>query len=99
MRIDGFKEILNEIEDYGINHPSYWGCALAGEVGEACNLIKKHERDGLDITDMLPLELADIFNYIVLIARRYNIDLEEAIWKKLDILKKRRKEKLKELFI
>ena len=89
MRIDGFKEILNEIEDYGINHPSYWGCALAGEVGEACNLIKKYERDNKEITQELALELADIFNYLVLIARYFYIDLEKAIFEKLQILKER----------
>jgi len=91
MKIDRFKEILSQIENYGSNHPSYWGCALAGEVGEACNLIKKHERDNKEITEELALELADIFNYLVLIARYYYIDLEKAIFDKLEILKERRK--------
>jgi len=91
MRIDGFKEILSKIENYGKDHPSYWGCALAGEVGEACNLIKKHERDGEDIKEKLRLELADIFNYLVLIAGVYEINLEEAIFEKIEILQERRK--------
>jgi len=102
MKIDNFKEILSKIENYGGNSPSYWGNALAGEVGEACNLIKKYERDGKDITEELGLELADIFNYLVLTARYFYIDLEKAIFDKLEILEKRkkqRKEKLKELLI
>jgi len=59
---------------------------FAGEVGEACNLIKKQERDNLDIAsyEMLGGELADVFTYLVLTAKYYDIDLEGAIVKKLD---------------
>ena len=95
MKIDNFKEILDKIENYSSTHPSYWGCALAGEVGEACNLIKKHERDNKDIKKELSFELADCFNYLVLIAKFYDINLEAAIFEKLEILKERRN-KIKE---
>lgn len=42
-----FSELISGIEDFGKSHLSYWGNALAGEVGELCNIIKKLERDGL----------------------------------------------------
>lgn len=64
---------------------SYWGCGLSGEVGEACNLIKKHERDGIDIAsyDKLGGELADSFIYLVLTAKYFGLDLESCIARKL----------------
>ena len=85
-----FKEITKKIENFGKNHASYWGCALAGEVGEACNLIKKHEKDGLEIKELLKEELADIFIYLELTARFFNIDLEKAILDKIEVVKGRR---------
>ena len=79
-----------------VNKPiTFWGCALAGEVGESCNLIKKFDRDGLydeddnNIIDLLALELADVFIYDVLTARVFDIDLEDAILRKIKILKEK----------
>ena len=86
------KDIIKRIDNFGCEHASYWGCAIAGEVGEACNLIKKYERDGEKIKLELELELADIFIYTVLIAQYFDIDLEFAILKKLRILKDRKTE-------
>ena len=86
-----FKEIISKIENFGRPHYSYWGCALAGEVGELCNLIKKLERDGQKIEiNHFAEELADIFIYTQLIAEVFEIDLEEAILNKIEIVKKRR---------
>ena len=87
----GFKKITAKIQNFGKNNASYWGCALAGEVGEACNLIKKHERDGKIIQSELQHELADIFIYLELTARYFNIDLEQAIINKIEIVNNRRK--------
>jgi NTP pyrophosphatase (non-canonical NTP hydrolase) len=87
-----FKEITNKIENFGKEYASYWGCALAGEVGEACNLIKKMERDNLEIKDNLKEELADIFIYTELLAQYFGIDLEKEILKKLEVIEKRRKD-------
>ncbi len=75
------------------NQPlSYWTTALAGEVGELCNMIKKMqrvERGGLDggssysakdITrDMLKEEIGGIAIYLDLLASLLEIDLEEAV--------------------
>lgn len=67
---------------------SDWGVALAGEVGEVCNVIKKlnRVRDGLtgntksedELTEDLALELADVLAYLLLLAARANIPLENA---------------------
>ena len=63
----------------------YLGNAMAGECGEACNVIKKLERERLGARGSkasaqdLGEELADIIIYADLIARKMNIDLGEAV--------------------
>ena len=69
-------------ESYPMRHKfdaAYWGNALAGETGEACNIIKKiiNEREGITIED-LAKELADILAYLDLTAAYFGIDLEAA---------------------
>ena len=75
------------------NQPlTYWTTALAGEVGELCNMIKKLQRverggvDGgssytaKDITkEMLKEEIGGIAIYLDLMASLLDIDLTEAI--------------------
>lgn len=71
---------------------SFFGNALAGEVGELCNLIKKLDRaevGGLDagattkVKDITPQKLKEeiggIVIYLDLLAARLGISLEEAI--------------------
>lgn len=64
---------------------SYLGNAMAGECGEACNVIKKLERERLGARgrratpEQLAEELADVVIYVDLIARRMNVDLGEAV--------------------
>lgn len=43
--------------------------ALAGEVGELCNLIKKEWRDGVDNREEQRDEIADIRVYLELVAK------------------------------
>ncbi len=83
--------------------PTDWGCALAGEVGEACNLIKKLRR--LDTADKaqdsptmrkklvaaIAKELADSVIYIDLTATRLGIDLGKAVRSKFNAVSKKRK--------
>lgn len=63
----------------------YRGNELAGEVGEACNIIKKLARERLGIrgsratTAELAEELADIVICVDLIAMQMGIDLSYAI--------------------
>lgn len=39
---------LANVPNFGKSHPTYWGCALAGEAGEFANVTKKWERDGAE---------------------------------------------------
>lgn len=56
-----------------------WGCALAGEVGELCNLLKK-DRRGDDVPQAaIAEEIADVAIYLDLLAYKAGIDLGEAI--------------------
>jgi len=69
---------------------AYRGNELAGEVGEACNIIKKLERERLGIRGSrasiaeLADELADIVICADLIAMGYGIDLDEAVARKFN---------------
>jgi len=75
------------------NQPlTYWTTALAGEVGELCNMVKKIqrvERGGVDggssykasdiSREMLKEEIGGIAIYLDLLASLMDIDLEEAV--------------------
>ncbi len=59
-----------------------WGCAMAGEAGEACNIAKKIRRgdfaEGTELQyaiDKLAEELADTVIYCDLMAQRVGLDL------------------------
>lgn len=70
---------------------SYRGNELAGEVGEACNIIKKLERHRLGIrgslskVENLAEELADVIICVDLIALHYKINLRKAVSAKFNI--------------
>lgn len=74
---------------------SYRGNELAGEVGEACNLIKKLERERIGIRgsrttkEALANELADIIICADLIAMHQNIDLANAVKEKFNATSKK----------
>lgn len=69
---------------------SFRGNELAGEVGEACNVIKKLERERLgmrgsrDTKEHLAEELADIIICVDLIAMQYGIDMDKAVSEKFN---------------
>lgn len=64
--------------------PTDYGCALAGEVGEVCNLLKKMLRgDEVDLRAVED-ELADAFSYLDLLAARLGIDLPTAVTRKFN---------------
>jgi NTP pyrophosphatase (non-canonical NTP hydrolase) len=57
--------------------------ALAGEVGEFCNIVKKIERGSLNLQDAgvrydLQMELTDIYVYLLNLAGLLGVDLEHA---------------------
>lgn len=80
------NEVFHPLESWS---PSDWATALAGEVGEACNFIKKLRRlDGADSHHDTPKEreylikeigkeLADSLIYLDLLAARFDIDLSQ----------------------
>ncbi len=70
-----------------------WGCALAGEAGELCNVLKKvkREQDGIagsriegDGQKAIADELADVIIYADLLAQHCGIDLASAIASKFN---------------
>jgi len=69
---------------------SYRGNELAGECGEACNVIKKLDRENLglpgsrDTVAHLAEELADVIICVDLIALRFGIDLNKAVMQKFN---------------
>lgn len=76
-------------KDGGID-AAYRGNELAGEVGEACNVIKKLERERRGIrgsratVQELSDELADVVICTDLIAMQYGIDLDDAVERKFN---------------
>jgi NTP pyrophosphatase (non-canonical NTP hydrolase) len=70
-----------------------WGNALAGEVGEACNVIKKIDRGDFTLDEAredLASELADAFTYLDHIASKAGIDLGAAVIRKFNVVSERR---------
>jgi len=69
---------------------SFRGNETAGELGEACNILKKLERVELGLVgskstpEALAEELADVMICIDLIAMEFDIDMIEAIRKKFN---------------
>lgn len=69
---------------------AFRGNELAGEVGEACNIIKKLERERLNIKGSratkleLADELADVIICVDLICMHLNINLAQAIANKFN---------------
>lgn len=79
----GFNSSISE------DNLNFLGVALAGEVGEACNFIKKLHRAKTDIKGNTPdqieelhaglaKELGDILGYLALVAEAADVNLELA---------------------
>ncbi len=85
MHLDEIQNI--EVDDSShyfphvdIDNPLYMAVALAGEVGEACNEIKKWSRGDFTLPVLkgrLGPELADILIYLVMLAGTLEINLQE----------------------
>lgn len=69
--------------------PLEWGGALAGEVGELCNFLKKMRRGEKIDKEKLAHELGDIICYADLLAAKLDIDLGKAVIEKFNIVSKR----------
>lgn len=67
--------------------PAQWLQALVGEIGEYANIRKKFERgdiDEIEFKKMAENELADVQNYLDILAFRLGIDLGEATKRKFN---------------
>ena len=63
---------------------SDWGVALAGEVGEACNLIKKMRRGDHIPSELIMNEIADVIIYADLLAISLGESLQDAVIRKFN---------------
>jgi NTP pyrophosphatase (non-canonical NTP hydrolase) len=64
--------------------PSFYAMALAGEVGELCNKLKK-QADGADVPIAeIESEFGDVLPYLVLLAERCAVDLEAVTVRKFN---------------
>lgn len=66
--------------------------ALAGEVGEAANLVKKVRRGDFTLDEArekIADELADVVIYVDLLAKAARIDLASAVERKFNVVSRR----------
>jgi len=81
------EEVFHAINEWS---ETDWMCAVAGEVGEAANLIKKRRRpQPIDVDDVVD-ELADAVIYIDLLCTRMGKSLEDGIRRKFEAVSLRR---------
>ena len=74
------------IEDWS---PTDWGCAMAGEAGEACNLLEKMLRgEDIDVEEVGD-ELADVIIYVSLTYSRLGIDMSKSVTRKFNAVSDR----------
>lgn len=77
-----------------------WSNAMAGEAGEACNIVKKLRRAEVGLANIADLkpdqlvgdladELADVVAYLDLLATFYSIDLGRAVAEKFNRISER----------
>jgi NTP pyrophosphatase (non-canonical NTP hydrolase) len=93
------EEVFHKVDSWS---PTDWATALAGEVGEACNEIKKLRRlDGADASQdtaekreelrmKIGVELADVIAYADLLAARLGINLGDQVISKFNEVSKKR---------
>lgn len=100
LTFDGFA-LSNELRNK-ISFPqceswseSDWGNALAGEVGELCNFIKKRKLGKSIPVEELGKELGDIVVYADILARMLGLKLEDCVRNKFNEVSNRVNSKLK----
>jgi NTP pyrophosphatase (non-canonical NTP hydrolase) len=62
---------------YSSTDERFLALGLCGEAGELANMIKKRWRDGVDLTEEIRDEIADIRVYLELIAKCFGIEGEK----------------------
>lgn len=84
LKFADYQEVLRRFDYTPHWDLPRWGNALAGEVGEACNLIKKIDRGNpgdptlAEARDALGEEIADVIAYATHLANSAGIDIEAA---------------------
>lgn len=82
------NKMFHPIEDWSIGD---WAVAVAGEVGEACNLIKKMRRgDNINVHDIIE-EIADVVIYADLLTTRLGYNLGDEVFKKFNKVSEQKK--------
>jgi NTP pyrophosphatase (non-canonical NTP hydrolase) len=83
--------VVKRWEPYSQEDQRFLALALAGEVGELCNVVKKQWRgDALpNAPAMIEEELADIRIYLELLALAFDVDLDDACEGKMPELERR----------
>jgi NTP pyrophosphatase (non-canonical NTP hydrolase) len=88
VNVSRCEEVFHPLHSWS---PTDWACAMAGEAGEACNVVKKLRRHAdktntvkdpqkeEELIAMIADELADTVIYADLLAARLGIDLGDAI--------------------
>src|SRR5579872_3640171 len=79
---------FHKLEEWSLTD---WGCAVAGEVGEACNICKKIKRGDFPTSpelimaqQLLGKEIADAVTYLDLLAARAGLSLDEILIQKFN---------------
>lgn len=78
------------IDDVGAWGAMQWGCALAGETGELCNVLKKYDRQMPtdpsrdDLSIEIAAEIADVAIYLDLLASYFAFDMRRLITTKFN---------------
>lgn len=83
-RLPEFRNNKGELSHTGFNDWSLndWATAVTGELGEACNILKKVRRGDLSLEEARPKltqEFADVVIYMDLLAAAAGIDLGKAV--------------------
>lgn len=83
---DRRNQLFFECHDWTLTD---WGCAIAGEVGETCNKLKKRRRGEIVSLEEIGDEIADVVLYADLLATKLGLDLGECVKRKFNIVSDR----------